>query len=105
MDTFRSRHSELAMTDLQWLTGELRLLFEYGEHEHFDKSAQRIIEGLERFNTEPRPLSLVDALDQAGVDYTRIKMVNVPTCDHVYPDGAMCGCDVRDGVCEWGHQQ
>jgi len=98
------------MTPQQWLQKELRLLYEYGESTTFERDAERILADLERFSSEPLPqtASLVDALDQAGVPYTRIELPTGQTditCDVRLSDGAPCGEDVRGTVCARGHEQ
>ena len=62
------------MSAQRWLQAELRVLFEYGEHEDYQKSAHRILAGLTAFTYLTPQVSLRDALDQAGVDYTVVTM-------------------------------
>ena len=75
LDTVRRSCSELAMSAQHWLQRELRLLYEYGEHDTFTKDAQRILTGLAAYSSTPK-VSLTDALDQAGVEYATIRIDN-----------------------------
>ena len=62
------------MSAQRWLQAELRLLYEYDEHTDYERDAQRILTGLTAFDSQPSPVTLSDALDQAGVDVTRIRL-------------------------------
>ena len=62
------------MTELQWLTARLRLLYEYGEATTFGNDAEIILEGLAALDGKTGRVSLRDALDQAGTPYTVINM-------------------------------
>ena len=67
------------MSAQRWLQAELRLLYEYGEHEDFQRDAHRILAGLIRFASKPPTVTLGDELDQAGVHHVRMSKVDGKT--------------------------
>jgi hypothetical protein len=96
------------MTAHKWLTKELRLLYEYGEHTTFDKDAQRILAGLIAFSSKPPRSPLVEAVEKAGAEITYVSMDQEPQfCQVRFPDGAECGYQIinNGAICDWGHKQ
>ncbi len=101
------------MSAQTFLQAELRLLYEYDEHTSFVEDAQRILKGLATFN-DLSPVTLADALDQAGAQVTTFKMHKGgqieridEICEVIMSDGAQCGYDLVNGgvVCDYGHRQ